>query len=149
MKHREKLDQPWMFNFRNALLFYFPPPILQECRHIHCSVLIQKKKEKNLWTAKWNSQEKLFFYRRNYFWHPSCFCVGTKMVWLMKTLPKWKRGSVWNSKFQLSLHPCGEHRVLHTIVTVRLKRNVSSVQKFAMITSRGQKDLTVGKCGWP
>ena len=71
------------------------------------------------------------------------------MVCLMKTLPKWKRGSVWNSKFQLSLHHCcpfsifslGVHRVLHTIVTVRLKRNVSSVQKFAMITSRGQKGL--------
>ena len=71
------------------------------------------------------------------------------MVCLMKTLPKRKRGSVWNSKFQLSLHHCcpfsifslGVHRVLHTILTVRLKRNVSSVQKFAMITSRGQKGL--------
>ena len=69
------------------------------------------------------------------------------MVCLMKTLSRWKRGSVWNSKFQLSLHHCcpfsifslGVHRVLHT--TVRLKRNVSSVQKFAMITSRGQKGL--------
>ena len=37
-----------MFNFRNALLFYFPPPTLQECRHIHCSALIQKEKEKRL-----------------------------------------------------------------------------------------------------
>ena len=71
------------------------------------------------------------------------------MVCLMKNLHRWKRGPVWNSKFQLSLHPCcpfstfslGVHRVLHTIVTVRLKRNVSSVQNFAMITSRGQKGL--------
>ena len=112
-------------------------------------LLSKKRKKKISGPPNEIVKRNYFFSRRNYFWHPSCFCVGTKMVCLMKNLHTWKRGSVWNSKFQLSLHHCcpfsifslGVHRVLHTIVTVRLKRNVSSVQKFAMITSRGQKGL--------
>ena len=94
--------------------------------------------------------------KRNYFFiEETIFDTPLVFVWAQKWFDWWKLylsergGSVWNSKFELSLHPCcpfsifslGVHRVLHTIVTVRLKRNVSSVQKFAMITSRGQKGL--------